>query len=254
MIKINHLPILRITISALIFLSFGVLRSQQEQHEASYLNWFDQQVGVENTSLYDGIIYRETYRTVNDKIKFYKSPLWLKGAVLYSGQLFSDIPMRYDIFGDQLLIKQEDRLGGGAILLFKEKVATFTIDEATFVNVKEVPEGTARAGFYELLWENDQMRLLAKHQKNDFLKKDRSSIYYEFVDEKKQYLIQYNGTYSSLKSKKDVIAVFPDLKKQIDNFYKDQKRLRNRDMDAFMQVLVNYIEDQFIQNQSEIQP
>ncbi len=250
MIAKNHQPVVRLVVLALILLIASSLKSQQTKEKDPSLDWFDQQVGFENTALYDGVIYKETYRTINDKIKFYKTSAWLNGSVMYTGQLFTEIPMRYDVFGDQLLIKLKDGLAGGAIQLFKDKVSTFTIDNTKFVNVKEISESSGGTGFYELLWKNDQMRLLAKHQKNDFLRKDRSSLYYEFVDEKKLHLLHYDGKYTPIGKKKDVTTLFPEFKKEVDDFYQKNKKLRSRDKDAFMIALVNRIEDLLLQNQS----
>ncbi len=247
----NSTHLLRFTSLALFLLVVSPIRSQQVVQQDSYLNWFDQQVGLENTALYDGVIYKEIYRTINDKIKFYKSSSWLDGSVIYAGQMFTDIPMRYDVFEDQLLIKLKDQLGGGALLLFKDKVSTFTIDGTIFVNVTEISRSSSNSGFYELLWQNDNMRLLAKHQKNDFLRKDRRSLYYEFIDQKKQYLLYYAHKYSSLEKKKDVTALFPEFKNEVDDFYQINKRLRSRDMDAFMSSLINRIEDLLLQNQAK---
>ncbi len=234
----------------LLFSVSGYLLSAQEpQLEASYLQWFDQQVGIENTALYDGIIYRESFRTINDNVKFFKTAQWLTGSVVYAGQKFSEIPMKYDVFGDQLIIKQEDRLGGGALLLFKDKVEKFNLLDSEFVNIKNIPAETGLVGFFELLWQNGKMRLLAKLQKDDFLRKDRASVYYEFINSKKIHVLELEGKYYILKNKKDVVAIFPDLKKQIDAFFQKNKRLRSRDTDAFMISLINSIESIINQDQ-----
>jgi len=251
LIQKNYRLVFRL-VSLVLFLMLATkLKSQQDLRNNASLEWFDQQVGLENTVLYDGIIYKETYRTINDKIKFYKSSSWLNGSLMYNGQMFTEIPMRYDVFGDQLLIKLKDQLGGGALLLFKNKVSTFTIDNTVFVNVKEIAEASGSDGFYELLWENGDMRLLAKHQKNDFLRKDRRSIYYEFIDDKKLFLLQYDGKYTPIGRKKDITALFPEFKKEVDDFYQKNKRLRSRDMDGFMGALINQIEDLLLQNQAK---
>ena len=237
-------PTYRCCILFLTFIigSLSVLRSQTTD-QAAYLNWFDEQVGIENTALYEGIIYKETYRTINEKVKFYKSSQWFKGSVIYSGQLFSNVQLKYDVFGDQLIIKQLDRLGGGALLLFKDKITEFNIEESRFVNVSDVYGGSDFSGFFELLWESNGNRLLAKHLKNDFLRKDRSATYYEFVDLKKEYVLHRQGNYYQLKGKKELIRIYPDLKKQIDSFYQNNRRLRSRNLDGFMVSLITTLEE-----------
>ena len=196
--------------------------------------------GIENTALYKGIIYKETYRTINEKVKFFKTAEWYTGSVVYSGQLFADVSLKYDVFGDQLLVKQLDRLGGGSILLFKDKVDEFVIDGTKFVHIR----GSSQIdGYYELLWDEDGNRLLAKHLKNDFLRKDRRATYYEFTDLKKEYVWDKQGSYYGLKGKKELTDLYPDMKKEINSFYQKNKRLRTRDMDAFMVAIINFLEE-----------
>ena len=218
------------------------LRSQDRLEEADHLSWFDQQVGIENTALYEGVIYKENYRTINDQIKFYETAEWLNGTVVYSHQLFSNILLRYDVFADQLTVKRLDRLGGGAILLFKDRISSFTIDGKVFVNVKNSSSNTSFGGFCELLSFNSENRLLAKHQKRNFLRKDRNFVYYEFKDLQKIYVLDLGGKYHELKSKKDLIKILPDQKKEIDLFFQKNKRLRDKETDAFMISLFNKFE------------
>lgn len=225
------------------------LQAQQEQ--AAYLNWFDKQVGLENTVLYEGIVYREMYRTINDKVKFYKTGEWLSGSVVYAGQLFSNLRLKYDVFEDQLLIKKLDRLGGGPMLLFKDKVSSFIIDGTEFVNINNPKIDRSFNGYFELLWSND-IRLLAKHRKNDFIRKDRSASYYEFIDRDKEYMLEVGNNHYPINKKRDLQQLFPDLKKDIDSFYQKNKRLRSRDIDAFMISLVQTLEDQM--NRGTIRP
>lgn len=231
---------IRLVFFSLIVFCSVIARSQTTDPQSSYLNWFDQQVGIENTALYKGIIYKETYRTINEKVKFYKTAEWYTGSVVYSGQLFTDVLLKYDVFGDQLLVKQLDRLGGGSILLFKDKVDEFAIDGTQFVHV----HGSSQIdGYYELLWDEDGNRLLGKHLKNDFLRKDRRATYYEFTDLKKEYVLDKQGSYYSIKGKKELTNIYPGLKREINSFYQKNKGLRSRDMDAFMVAIINVLEE-----------
>lgn len=240
----NKLSILRILVLICLAQAFpGTLEAQQST-DPSYLNWFDQQVGIENTPLYEGIIYREFYRTINDQVKFFKSARWYQGSVNYSGQEFHNIEIKYDVFGDELILKQLDRLGGGGLQLIKSNIRSFQIDGTSFVNVTDISADSGASGFYELLWQEGGHRLLAKHQKKDFLRKDRRALYYEFIDDQKKYMLDMAGKYFALDRKKDLVEVFPVLKKQIDSFYQKNKRLRNNQPDIFMINLMRDIHEQ----------
>ena len=241
MIKLKRFAALKLLIVCLFATSIHQLGAQETTNSA-YLNWFDNKVGIENTALYEGIVYRESYRTINEKVKFFKSAQWYSGSVVYSGQEFFNIQLKYDIFGDQLILKQLDRLGGGAIILIKSKISSFQIEDTKFVHIVSDESGSTIDGFYELLWTDTDARLLAKHQKNDFVRKDRRASYYEFVDEKKQYMLDWAGKYYPINKKKELTDLFPELKKQVDNFYQKNKRLRTRDNDAFMISLIRNVD------------
>ena len=224
----------------------------QELPNSAYLNWFDEQVGIENTALYEGIVYRESYRTINDKVKFFRSANWYDGSLHYSGQDFYNVQLKYDVFGDQLILKQLDRLGGGALLLIKSNINSFKIEQTVFVNLRDAKKDSGIGGFYELLWEESDVRLMAKHRKKDFVRKDRSAAYHEFIDDKKLYLLDHNGQYHPINKKKELTDLFPELKKDIDSFYQQNKRLRTRNIDAFMVALVRKLTE-LKQAESQIQ-
>ena len=217
----------------------------QEIPDSAYLNWFDEQVGIENTALYEGVVYRESYRTINEKVKFFKSAKWYNGSIVYSDQEFHNVQLKYDVFGDQLILKQLDRLGGGVLLLIKSNISSFQIEETEFVNLKDAAVGSGISGFHELLWQESELRLLAKHRKKDFVRKDRSAAYHEFIDDKKLYLLDLNGQYHLINKKRELTDVFPELKKDIDGFYQKNKRLRTRNIDAFMVALARKLTELF---------
>ncbi len=223
----------------LLLICTGVLSCQELKDD---YNWFDQVVGIENTGLYDGVVYMEKYRMINAETKFFTSPDFLAGSVIYDGKPYYDQHLKYDVFGDDLLLKVKDRLGGFTIKLFKEKIAGFTIDGHTFTKVPDPSGDSVNMGFYEVVIDNDQFKLFTKHLKRDIVRKDRKTRYYEFLDLKKQQVLFYNGSYHSIRSKKDLTELFPPLKKEIDSFYRVARSLRNSDPDAFMKALITRIQ------------
>ena len=236
------LPAISILLAVCALATSNFHLSAQETSNSTYLNWFDNKVGIENTTLYKGIVYREAYRTINEKVKFFNSAQWYDGSVVYSNQEFYNVQLKYDVYADQLILKQLDRLGGGALILFKSKISSFQIEDTKFVHIVGASTDSEIDGFYELLWTDTNIRLLAKHQKRDFVRKDRSAAYYEFVDDKKLYLLELDNNFYRINKKKEITDLFPELKKEVDDFYQKNKRLRSRDVDAFMISLLRNID------------
>ena len=62
--------------------------------------------------------------------------------------------------------------------------------------------------------------------------------------------MNHAGAYHLVNSKKEVIKAYPGQKKQIDSFYQKNKRLRGRDIDAFMISLINTMDELVSSDQS----
>ncbi len=235
----------RITIVIYIFLtlppSLSYGQAQIDQHE--HYNWFDELVGIENTGLYKGIVYTEKYRTINEHTKFYFSPNFLPGSVVYDGQSYFNIEMKYDVFEGDILVRVQNRLGGTTLLLIRDKIDGFTINDLDFIKIDDKDsEENNITGFYEVALKNSKFTFYQKHIKNRFKRKDRSTIYYEFKNATNEYLLFYNNKYHVIKNRKDVSKLFPSLKKDLDTFYNITGSYKNSNPNEFMLSLIRRVD------------
>ena len=224
---------------ALLFIVSAIQNLSAQQAET--LIWFDREMGIENTGLYQGEIYLEQHRTINDKTKFFNGYGFKTGSAVYNGNGYYDLLLSYDVFGDNLLLRQEDRLGAAVIKLIREDIEEFTIEASRFVNIRD--KSVAVKGFYEIGYEDEILNLLIKHRKRDFKKTDRSAVYYEFSDLRKNYLLYFNNSYFEVQQKKDWVLVFPELKREINSFYQRARRLKSSDPQAFNIALARQLGD-----------
>jgi hypothetical protein len=223
------------------FFGLYFLAAQNLPDNGPYYLWFDQQVGIENTGLYEGILYKELYRTLNENTQFYITPDFLSGTVVSDGQPYIDLLLKYNVYDDQVLLKVKDRLGGNTIQLLRDKISRFTINNRLFIQVTDAPAELALTGFYEVSYQNATVILLTKHTKKLFERKDRSSLYYEFLDGNKEHVVLFGHKYFPIKNKRDLIDIFPDLKDQIDEFYNRARVQRRTQPHAFMVALITRI-------------
>lgn len=234
---------LRNAFVVVLTLGFVVSNYGQNNAEINQYNLFDQEVGIANTGLYQGVVYTEKYRTINEKTQFYKTREFLKGSVCYEGQCYYDLDLKYDVYEDQVLLKLIGKVGGGTIQLFKDKVDSFTIDGKDFVRIEQEKAPLLNAyGFYTIALSTSTFTLYTKYNKKNFDRKDRSSLYYEFLDGPSQHVLLYNGNYHIVNTKKDNIDVFPELKKEIDKFYNLARGLRKSDPNGFQISLMKRID------------
>ncbi len=225
--------------------SFGffLLTYAQEDSQEKHYNFFDDQVGIENTGLYRGIVYAEKYRTINENTQFFQTRDFQKGSVCYDGQCYYDLDLRYDVYEDEVLLRLITKAGGGTLKLLKEHVERFQITDNKFIQIQ--PEEAPllnNHGFYEVAYESAIFSLYTKYLKKSFERKDRKSLYYEFLDGASENVLKYKDNYTTFNTKKEIVTLFPEFKREIDKFYNVARGLRKSNPDGFKISLVKRIE------------
>src|SRR5690606_27783859 len=132
----------------LLLFFFGPLLTAQQQ-EASLL--FDKIVALENTDLASGTEYIELHIIRNNKHKYLVTEKFVSGDVSYDGQVFRNIPMKYNVYDDLLLINLINSGGETTLQLHKEKIEGFSLHGQNFMNL-QLPEDQESEidGFHEL--------------------------------------------------------------------------------------------------------
>ncbi len=198
---------------------------QQLPFDGEYHNWFDGQIKRHNSGLFNGIEYKELYRTINERHKFYKSSEFQLGKVVYDGQFYSDVPLKYDLDSDQLLFNVGYQYPYPTLLLFKEKVKLFSVGQSNFVLINYLNGPLEMNGFYEILLDKNAVTLLKKHKKKRFKRIRGNTVYYEF-EEVYSFFIRYNEQYHQINTLKDVIEIWPDkrddIKKNLGSAFKNK--------------------------------
>lgn len=218
--------------------NIAILSAQKVNSIASGYITFDKLVGLQNTSLYQGRLYTENYRTINELKQFFKTTEFLQGDIWYKGQPYFNQLLKYDVYKDELLLKLEGN--GNTLKLSKKDIDSFRIEKHQFINIKPTVERPF--GFYEVLLQDDIFELYAKHSKNIIVRKDKKTVYYEFKETKTKYLLLYRGEYHDLSSKKDMTRVFPNHKKYINKLYRGVKKTNSKDSNALMIMVVKQLE------------
>ena len=229
--------------SSLLFLSWFFSIYGQNSSEVVLFNAFDEHVGIENTGLYQGIVYVEKYRTINERVHFHKGVNFLPGSVYYDGQWYYNLDVKYDVYDDKVLLRLVTEAGGGTIQLFKGYLDEFVLDGEHFVKIleKDAPL-LSEHGFYAISMEGIYFTLYTKYTKRSFEKRDKKFLYYEFLNGSSEYALFYKGQYHRFNSKKEVIDLFPELKKEIKAFYGLARTQSKADPNGFKISLAKRIE------------
>lgn len=162
--------------------------------------------------LYNGSEYRE-YISQEDEFPYLYDDT-INGNVKYSGNLYEDVPLDYDLSTDQVITSYPY---GSKIQLVREKVEYFEISGHHFVrlNNDKVPEG-----FYDVLYDG-KMKFYVRRQKNLVLKISGKEAQNLFEDKIRYYIVK-DGFYHTVKSKKSVMNLLSDRKKELKRMLKQQ--------------------------------
>ncbi|WP_425234675.1 hypothetical protein [Ulvibacterium sp.] len=222
---------------------------QISEGDPSTYAWFDDMIGQTNSGIFEGVAYAEEFRAINDEHQFFKEPYFVLGSVIYDGEPYFEVNLRYDVYTDQLSIKNEKLSRLPITVLDKEKVAEFQIDQHQFKHLsgKETKENIS--GFFEILLEKDSLSLFKKHRKKRFKRTDEEVLYYEFKDGYTYYL-RLGLDFYVLKKANDLNGIFPKYKKEVKALRNRYASLGKSDTDAYMKSILLDL-SALISNQSD---
>ena len=203
-----------------LFLLSGAIHAQ-EAYLKSALQSIDQAIGLENTELYNGTKYVDYYRTINENHKFFESNDFLIGSLVYGNQYYGNVPLKYDLDADDILLDISHLKKFPVLKLYKNRLSEFSIKGKNFINIGDKTSKITK-GFHEVLWFSDDIKLLKKHKKEKLKRYSTKFVHYEFFDES-SYFFEYNNQIYSLNKKSDLLRVFPAYRKEINQLY--NKRL-----------------------------
>jgi hypothetical protein len=199
--------------------------------------WFDDEVGLENSVLYNGVEFINLYNPINNKHRFFKTSTFSNGEVTYNDQTFYNVSLRYDLFEDHLIVKIENQKGRNQILLLKEKIERFRIGETQFEKIGENEINNAiSSGFYELLTENDFFKLYKWNRKELDKGIKNDAVYYEFNEIKPVYIVKTNSEFFEVKRKRDLTKKYPEFKSELSNFRWSSKNFEKNDNQLILAI------------------
>ncbi|GHA35252.1 hypothetical protein GCM10007103_16000 [Salinimicrobium marinum] len=209
----------------LVTITSSWVRSQETSHDyVEVYKDFDSIFGLENTSLFHGVEYIEEHRMVNEKQKFFKTRYFTKARIEYDGKVFYDVPAKYSIWDDELLVSVEGKTRTSIFKLLENRLTRFNLFSQEFVNIYS-PESSF-SGIYELLLENSLIQVLKKHSVREKKISENRYIHYEFEPVTPKYFFLYEGEVKEV-TRKNILAAFPEqtsLVREKFRIYRNQPR------------------------------
>ncbi|SNZ00483.1 hypothetical protein [Flagellimonas pacifica] len=223
-------------IGVIVFFSFsGCAYCQTLNEEKDFYIWFDEMAGIENANLYEGTVHVQKYATLDGEHKFYKTFNYLNGHIVYNGEAYFNIDMKYDIYEDEILLALRSSSRVMMLQLIKERIKEFVIDERRFIGMEN--ESSTTFGFYEALMETSFFTFLKKHKKIRYPSK-KNILFHRFVI-KNEYYLNYKQRNYNIRNKKDIIKIFPQYKTSLNKF--SMESLRKTDKDEYLLKLLDVV-------------
>ena len=231
--------------SRILLLSVFLSLTSSSFSQSAIEDYFDTTVGKENLPLNNGTFYFTTFRTL-DSHQFYNTNKFDKGTIVYDGQLYNAVNLKYDCHRDVLIFKPYGETENFGIILIEKKVERFTLNHKNFINLSVVTKDSLKnvTGYYEESVKNAHFTFYIKHKKDRRENIKDNTIFNVFgIDN--SFFFFFKNAYYNIDSKKDVSQLFLEQKKEINAFYTDNSKLLKEDKTAFYEKLFIYI-DQII--------
>lgn len=206
--------------------------SINNQFEEAILNT-QQHQGL-SSPLYNGIEHIGYAKTITG-IPYYFSEDWLTGSVFFENVLYQQVPIKYDLVTDQLIVERPDGFG---INLFAPRVGWFMINDARFIYVDTKQfKGSLTPGFYQQMQDGKAVLLYKRSKKIN--EKITNKLEQQYVDVVRFYLI-LNGNVHEVKSLSSVLTVLNDRRKELKEFLKTNKLKYRKNPQTVLNKMVAY--------------
>ncbi|WP_192579216.1 hypothetical protein [Dyadobacter aurulentus] len=231
----SHYTFVFFLITGCTGISFGQATTASIAAPEAYPVSIYKEATAQSQNLYNGRQYY-VYDARSEEHQFFNDRKWRKGVVRYDEQQFDSIPMIYDIFRDELVVKH---FNGDHLLLQSEKVDFFMLDDHNFVRMESGKDinPQMRTGFYDILYDGKSRTIVrrAKQRQEKIVDKRVIALY----PQKSFFYILKDGKYHASQTKKAVLNLFPEHKKELRKALRDGKLRFRKQKDLAIAKMVS---------------
>lgn len=196
---------------------------------------------VGHPQLYSGPEYMDYAKAYHARVghQFFLVSEMQQGSVYYNGHQFANVPLKYDVVHDQVVLVQPT--SPITLRLIDEKVLGFTFNNHRFVRLRtdSISGNLVRTGYYELLADG-RIQLLAKRSKRMQEQIVQRYVDVEFILTDKLY-IKKGGNYYAAGRKASVLRLLSDHSVELQKFMQDQHlSFKSDSLEASISRLVAY--------------
>ncbi len=83
---------------------------------------YEDSMDVFNSALYDGEVHQSKFNVINEYHPYFLQNSFKKIDLNYKGNVYLNIPVKYDVFLDRLLIKHSESNGSPILVLYSDYI------------------------------------------------------------------------------------------------------------------------------------
>jgi len=186
--------------------------------------------------IYNGRMEPVYSTMVYEDLPYYKNSDFTDASFVYKDNYYPNQKARLDLFKEQLIILPPEKKFG--IILSSQNVDRVSMYNRTFVLLNPPKESGIKNGYYMQLSEGEKVKLFCK----ETCSIRQKQITYSF-DHKITYYLLYGNRYYTVKNKGSFSKLFPQYKKQINQYVKDHKLNFRQNAEASLTFLAQYCEE-----------
>ena len=195
---------------------------------------------IDIQTLYSGRVWRNLYsRVVGDQFLFTTD--FMPGSVKIGDRIFNDLPIKYDIYNDQILTVTDLRI---IIQLNKEMIDrfTFSYNDKDYEFLRLVPDSLeSLSGYFNILYEGN-LSLYLKYRKQILPLEVEHK--YDLFDESQKIYLRKDGKTYLVRSKGALLNILKDKKQKIRAFIKTNKLIVSKKEPWSLVPIVRYYDSQ----------
>jgi hypothetical protein len=210
--------------AGIILLIFSFLGVAAQQPEALAVRLYQQSM-IGSQHLYNGSEFIP-YRSVKDEHPYYLRDELIKGNIKYDGLWYEQVPMRFDIERNSLII--EYYYNTFLLELAQAKIDEFILEGKRFVNVKSTTIAGLNPGFYEVLYEGKSLlyRAWSKTLHEQIVDNEIKRSYKNY----ESYFAILKGTAHKVSGMRGLSGLMEDRKKEVKAFLKADRNASMSDL------------------------
>lgn len=230
--------------SLLYFLAlaiYGTKLCAQSSSVETLTKAFDNSIGKENLEISNGTLHVNEFRILNNMHQYYPSDSFTIGSLTYKQQEYYETALKYDIFKDIVVYKPRES-EVVSINLIQNDINSFKINNRKFVylNQLDFPLSQIKTGYYEEYISGKQFTFYIKHHKDKREVLKTETIFIEF-DNNYSYFVRKGDAFYEINSKKDIIHLFPEIKRQINDYCSSYRNLKTTDEQLYYEKIFTAI-------------